>query len=269
MRIQLNNTKHFCAQSGGSIRLTIWKWGSGELGYPGALPPMLEDSCCTFSPGPTDSSWVSKDSVHLAWMLKHTVHFWKSVMWELCWVAGTKVPQINTKLIFLKANSKLLTFFFPKHTQILQSELSFAPFTSGMWIHLSTSLQAVCFFFLSPSRKEKEQRNQIKSGYFIGLFTQSLTHFNRKRLIFVKAKISKNSKILLLITFQPSLVSKAYTVSIREVLKLYYSVQRSSSPIPSNTSFVVMAAPLLAGGSFCLVTWALPCQEIFKNYNSQ
>ena len=125
LQIQLNNTKHFCAQSGGSIHLTIWKWVSGELGYPGALPPMLENSCCTFSPGPTDSSWVSEDSVHLAWMLKHTVHFWKSVMWELCWVAGTKVPQINTKLIFLKANSKLLTFFFPKHTQILQiSELS-------------------------------------------------------------------------------------------------------------------------------------------------
>ena len=135
-----HNTKHFCAQSGGSIHLTIWKWGSGELGYPGALPPKLEDSCCTFSPGPTDSSWVSEDSVHLAWMLKHTVHFWKSVMWELCWVAGTKGPQINTQLIFLKANSKLLTFFFPKHTQILQSELSFAPFTSGMWIHFSTTV---------------------------------------------------------------------------------------------------------------------------------
>ena len=35
----------FCAQSGGSIRLTIWKWGSGELGYPGNLPPVLENSC--------------------------------------------------------------------------------------------------------------------------------------------------------------------------------------------------------------------------------
>ena len=131
------------------------------------------------------------------------------------------MPQINTELIFVKANSKLLTFFFPKHTEILQSELSFAPFTSGMWIHFSTSS---LFFFLSTSSKEKEQRNQIKSGYFIGLFTQSPTHFNRNRLIFVKAKISKNSKILLLITFQPSLVSKTYTVSIREVLKPYYSV---------------------------------------------
>ena len=109
-----HNTKHFCAQSGGSIRLTIWKWGSGELGYPGALPPMLEDSCCTFSPGPTDSSWVSEDSVHLAWMLKHTVHFWKSVMWELCWVAGTKGPQISTQLLFFWKPTVNYWLFFSK-----------------------------------------------------------------------------------------------------------------------------------------------------------
>ena len=31
----------FCAQSGTSILLTVWKW-SGESRYPGALPPMLE-----------------------------------------------------------------------------------------------------------------------------------------------------------------------------------------------------------------------------------
>ena len=32
----------FCAQSGASILLTVWKW-SGESRYPGALPPMLEN----------------------------------------------------------------------------------------------------------------------------------------------------------------------------------------------------------------------------------
>ena len=32
----------FCAQSGTSILLTVWKW-SGESRYPGALPPMLEN----------------------------------------------------------------------------------------------------------------------------------------------------------------------------------------------------------------------------------
>ena len=32
----------FCAQSGASIRLTVWKW-SGESQYPGALPPMLKN----------------------------------------------------------------------------------------------------------------------------------------------------------------------------------------------------------------------------------
>ena len=31
----------FCAQSGASIRLTVWKW-SGESRYPGALPSVLE-----------------------------------------------------------------------------------------------------------------------------------------------------------------------------------------------------------------------------------
>ena len=32
----------FCAQSGASIRLTVWKW-SGESRYPGAFPPVLEN----------------------------------------------------------------------------------------------------------------------------------------------------------------------------------------------------------------------------------
>ena len=50
----------FCAQSGASIRLTVWKW-SGESRYPGAFPPVLENFCCAFSPGPTDRPWVSED----------------------------------------------------------------------------------------------------------------------------------------------------------------------------------------------------------------
>ena len=32
----------FCAQSGASIRLTVWKW-SGESRYPGPFPPVLEN----------------------------------------------------------------------------------------------------------------------------------------------------------------------------------------------------------------------------------
>ena len=43
----------FCAQSGASIRLTVWKW-SGEGRYPGAFPPVLENFRRAFSPGPTD-----------------------------------------------------------------------------------------------------------------------------------------------------------------------------------------------------------------------
>ena len=50
----------FCAQSGASIRLTIWKW-SGESQYPGAFPPILENFRRAFSPGPTDRPWVSED----------------------------------------------------------------------------------------------------------------------------------------------------------------------------------------------------------------
>ena len=55
-----NNTKHFCAKSGASIRLTVWKW-SGESWYPRALPPVLENFRRAFSPGPTDCPWVSED----------------------------------------------------------------------------------------------------------------------------------------------------------------------------------------------------------------
>ena len=36
----------FCAQSGASTRLTIWKW-SGESQYPGALPPVLAQAAQT------------------------------------------------------------------------------------------------------------------------------------------------------------------------------------------------------------------------------
>ena len=50
----------FCAQSGVSIRLTVWKQ-SGESRYPGAFPPVLENFRRVFSPGPTDRAWVSED----------------------------------------------------------------------------------------------------------------------------------------------------------------------------------------------------------------
>ena len=52
----------FCAQSGTSILLTVWKW-SGESRYPGAFPPVLENVCRVFSPGPTDRPWVSEDEL--------------------------------------------------------------------------------------------------------------------------------------------------------------------------------------------------------------
>ena len=50
----------FCAQSGASIRLTVWKW-SGENRNLGVFPPVLENFCLAFSPGPTDRPWVSED----------------------------------------------------------------------------------------------------------------------------------------------------------------------------------------------------------------
>ena len=49
-----------CAQSGASIRLTIWKW-SVQILYPGALLPVLENFHRTFSPSLTDCPWVSED----------------------------------------------------------------------------------------------------------------------------------------------------------------------------------------------------------------
>ena len=51
----------FCAQSGASIHLTVWK-RSGESRYPGVLPPALENFRRAFSPGPTDCAWVSEDA---------------------------------------------------------------------------------------------------------------------------------------------------------------------------------------------------------------
>ena len=50
----------FCAQSGASNRLTVWKW-SGESRYRGAFPPVFENFCRAFSLGPTDRPWVSED----------------------------------------------------------------------------------------------------------------------------------------------------------------------------------------------------------------
>ena len=61
-----NNTKHCCAQSGASIRLTVLKW-SGESRYPGAFPPLLENFRRALSPYPTDCPWVS---VHARWKSK-------------------------------------------------------------------------------------------------------------------------------------------------------------------------------------------------------
>ena len=40
--------------------MSVWKW-SGESRYPGAFPPVLENFCRAFSPGPTDRPWVSED----------------------------------------------------------------------------------------------------------------------------------------------------------------------------------------------------------------
>ena len=55
----------FCAQSGASIRLTVWKW-SDEIRYSGALPLVLENFYRAFSPNPTDCRWVSEDEVTLS-----------------------------------------------------------------------------------------------------------------------------------------------------------------------------------------------------------
>ena len=55
----------FCAQSGASIRLTVWKW-SGESRYLGTFPPVLGNFRRAFSPRPTDRPWVSGDGLYHA-----------------------------------------------------------------------------------------------------------------------------------------------------------------------------------------------------------
>ena len=60
----------FCAQSGASIHLTVWKW-SGESRCPWAFRPVLENFRRAFSPGPTDCPWVSEDANHLVKVTSH------------------------------------------------------------------------------------------------------------------------------------------------------------------------------------------------------
>ena len=59
----------FCAQSGASIRLTVWKWSS-ESQYPGAFPPVLENFRRAFSPGPTDRPSVSEDGMQVVFHVR-------------------------------------------------------------------------------------------------------------------------------------------------------------------------------------------------------
>ena len=61
----------FCAQSGVSICLTIWKW-SDESRYPGVLPLVLENFRRAFSLSPTDCPWVSEDGWANAPHMKNT-----------------------------------------------------------------------------------------------------------------------------------------------------------------------------------------------------
>ena len=74
----------FCAQSGASIRLTVWKW-SGESRYPGALSPVLENSRRTFSAGPTDCLWVSEDELCVSYLISPS----SSMSWPFCCFAKT------------------------------------------------------------------------------------------------------------------------------------------------------------------------------------
>ena len=71
----------FCAQSGTSIRLTVWKW-SGESrypGFPGALPPMLENFCRVLPARLTAPGSLIEDAYACHF---ERVDIWKS--WEQC-----------------------------------------------------------------------------------------------------------------------------------------------------------------------------------------
>ena len=66
----------FCAQSGASIRLTVWRW-SGESQYPGAFSPVLKNFGRAFSPDPTDCPWVSEDGYN--YKSTYKAIFWSSI----------------------------------------------------------------------------------------------------------------------------------------------------------------------------------------------
>ena len=66
----------FSAQSGASICLTVWKW-SGESWYPGAFPPVLENFCHAFSPGPTPTDPPPPSPLGSPRMAAHSPYFLK------------------------------------------------------------------------------------------------------------------------------------------------------------------------------------------------
>ena len=77
-----NNTKHFCAQSGANVRLSIWKWSS-ESGYPEAWkllvhhfsqpdwPPLglrgwtISRQAVNFNPLPTRTKYIQQPATFL------------------------------------------------------------------------------------------------------------------------------------------------------------------------------------------------------------
>ena len=62
----------FCAQSGASIRLTVWKW------YPGTFPPVLENFCRASSPARLTAPGSSTIDIILSQITCKEARIWTS-----------------------------------------------------------------------------------------------------------------------------------------------------------------------------------------------
>ena len=106
----------FCSQSGADICLNFWKQLS-ESRYPGALSPVLENVCPTFSPDPTELTAPGSPRM-LAVKLSSKRLGVALQVFQLCVRC-----QYRVRTDFWIQNSRLFSNFFPNNYCISFSRL--------------------------------------------------------------------------------------------------------------------------------------------------
>ena len=119
----------FCAQSGASIRLTVWKW-SGESRYPGAFPsaPGIREcnqgnkkllcSLCNFCARTMHSApWPSRPHImHIGWQNKDIPRMWtdfaKTSLYSIQSGADHTHQKYDCKFAFCLSAIAFVFFFY-------------------------------------------------------------------------------------------------------------------------------------------------------------